>query len=60
MKSELVVESALAGLESGQGDVIRVLDAIRRLRTVRLEILKMRVEQQVALAEIEKAIGADL
>src|SRR5229473_1025334 len=56
-KSELVVQSALAGLESGQGDTLKVLDAIRKLRNVQLEILKNQVQQQASLAEIEKAIG---
>ena len=59
-KSELVVRSVLSALETGQGDVFRVLDAIRRVRNMQLEILKIRVQQQVSLAEIEKAIGGDL
>jgi cobalt-zinc-cadmium efflux system outer membrane protein len=59
-KSELVVRSVLSALETGQGDVFRVLDAIRRLRNLQLEILKIRVQLQVSLAEIEKAIGGDL
>ena len=59
-KSEVVVRSALSGLESGQGDSLRVLDAIRQLRNVQLEILKTQVQQQASLAEIEKAIGGDL
>jgi outer membrane protein, heavy metal efflux system len=59
-KSEMVVRSALSALESGQGDVLRVLDAIRRLRNMQLEILKIQVQQQALLAEIEKAIGGDL
>ena len=59
-KSELVVRSALSALETGQGDVLRVLDAIRRLRNIQLEILKIQVQQQALLAEIEKAIGGDL
>src|SRR5216684_859082 len=59
-KSELIVRSVLSALEAGQGDVIRVLDAIRRLRNMQLEILKIQVQQQATLAEIEKAIGGDL
>src|SRR6266851_896728 len=59
-KSELIVGSVLSALEAGQGDVIRVLDAIRRLRNMQLEILKIQVQQQATLAEIEKAIGGDL
>ena len=59
-KSELVVRSTLSALETGQGDAFKVLDAIRRLRTVQLEILKLRVQLQATLAEIEKAVGEDL
>jgi len=59
-KSEQVVQLALTALQTGQGDVLRVLDAIRRVRNVQLEILKVQVEQQTSLAEIEKAIGGDL
>jgi outer membrane protein, heavy metal efflux system len=59
-KSELIIRSSLSGLESGQGDVLRVLDAVRRLRNVQLEILKLQIQQQVSIAEIEKAIGGDL
>jgi outer membrane protein TolC len=59
-KSELVVRSVLSALESGQGDVLRVLEAVRRLRNIQLEILKVQVQQQATLAEIEKAIGGDL
>lgn len=59
-KSEQVVRFALNALEAGQGDVIRVLDAIRRVRMIQLEILKVQVQQQATLAEIEKAIGGDL
>jgi outer membrane protein TolC len=59
-KSEQVVQLALTALGAGQGDVLRVLDAIRRIRNVQLEILKVQVEQQTSLAEIEKAIGGDL
>jgi len=59
-KSEQVVQLALTALQTGQGDVLRVLDAIRRVRNVQLEILKIQVEQQTSLAEIEKAIGSDL
>jgi outer membrane protein TolC len=59
-KTEQMVQLALTALASGQGDVLRVLDAIRRLRNVQLEILKIRVQQQVSVAEIEKAVGGDL
>jgi outer membrane protein, heavy metal efflux system len=59
-RSELVVRSALSALESGQGDVMRVMEAVRRLRNIQLEILKIQVQQQATLAEIEKAIGGDL
>jgi len=50
----------LSALESGQGDVLRVLEAVRRLRNIQLDILKVQVQQQATLAEIEKTIGGDL
>jgi outer membrane protein TolC len=59
-KSELVVRSMLSALETGQADAFKVLDAIRRLRSVQLEILKLRVQLQATLADIEKAVGEDL
>jgi cobalt-zinc-cadmium efflux system outer membrane protein len=59
-KSDLIVRSALSALETGQGDAFKVRDAIRRLLSVQLEILKLRVQLQTTLAEIEKAIGGDL
>src|SRR2546421_662557 len=59
-KSELVVRSSLSALETGQADAFKVLDAIRRLRGVQLEILKLRVQLQATLAEIEKAGGEGL
>ena len=59
-RSELVVRSSLSALETGQADAFKVLDAIRRLRTVQLEILKLRVQLQATLADIEKAVGEDL
>ena len=59
-KSDLVVRSSLSALQTGQGDAFKVLDAIRRLLGVQLEILKLRVQLQATLAEIEKAIGEDL
>lgn len=59
-KSQQVVQLSLNALQTGQGDVLRVLDAIRRLRNVQLEILKTQVQQQSSLAEIERAIGGEL
>jgi outer membrane protein, heavy metal efflux system len=59
-KSQLVVRSAVAALQGPEGNVLGVLDALRRLRQVQLEALKLEVEQQSSLAEIEKAIGGDL
>jgi outer membrane protein TolC len=59
-RSELVVRSSLSALETGQADAFKVLDAVRRLRSVQLEILKLRVQLQATLADIEKAVGEDL
>jgi outer membrane protein TolC len=59
-KTELVVKTMLTALQTGQADAFKVLDAIRRLRDLQLEILKLRVQLQATLAEIEKAVGEDL
>jgi outer membrane protein TolC len=59
-KSEQVVRTMLTSLATGQADAFKVLDAIRRLQSVQLEILKLRVQLQSTLAEIEKAVGEDL
>jgi cobalt-zinc-cadmium efflux system outer membrane protein len=56
-QSELALQSALAGYETGKVDFTSVLDAQRQIRRARIELLKAQVEQQMRLAEIERVTG---
>lgn len=55
--AERSVESARAELLGGQGDVLRVLDAVRTLWDVRLERVRTVAERQIALADVDRAAG---
>ena len=59
-QAELTFRSALAGYENGKVDFATLLDAQKAIRLARQEQIKMRVEQEVRLAEIERMIGEDL
>jgi outer membrane protein TolC len=59
-QSELFLAAAQAGYQVGQQDLSDVLAAERRLRQARLDYLRVRLEQQLLLAEIERLIGGDL
>ncbi|MGZ8984299.1 MAG: TolC family protein [Methylotenera sp.] len=59
-QAELTFRSALAGYENGKVDFATLLDAQRSIRLARQGQIKMRVEQEVRLAEIERMIGEDL
>ncbi|MDO9365332.1 MAG: TolC family protein [Methylotenera sp.] len=59
-QAELTFRSALAGYENGKVDFATLLDAQRAIRLARQGQIKMRVEQEVRLAEIERMIGEDL
>ncbi|HAJ72585.1 MAG TPA: TolC family protein [Methylophilaceae bacterium] len=59
-QAELTFRSALAGYENGKVDFATLLDAQKAIRLARQGQLKMRVEQEIRLAEIEKMIGEDL
>lgn len=56
----LTFRSALAGYENGKVDFATLLDAQKAIRLARQGQIKMRVEQEVRLAEIERMIGEDL
>ena len=56
-QSELALQSALAGYETGKVDFASVLDAQRQIRRARMDLLKAQVEQQMRLAEIERVTG---
>lgn len=59
-QSELNLRSALAGYESGKLDFGDVLDAQRQTAKARQDRLKVMVEAQMRLAEIERIVGEDL
>jgi outer membrane protein TolC len=59
-QSELTLQSALVGYESGKVDFATLLDAQRQIRKARQDLLKTRAEAQMHLAEIERIVGEDL
>ncbi|MEW6513820.1 MAG: TolC family protein [Pseudomonadota bacterium] len=59
-QAELMLQSALAGYETGQVDFATVLGAQRQIRKAKEDLVRARVNQQLRLADIERAIGEDL
>ncbi len=59
-QSELSLRSALAAYENGKVDFASLLDAQRQIRKARVDRLKVQVEAQLRLAEIERILGDDL
>lgn len=59
-QSELSLRSAVAGYESGKVDFATLLEAQRQIRKARQDQLKMQVEAQMRLAEIERIVGVEL
>jgi cobalt-zinc-cadmium efflux system outer membrane protein len=57
---ELTFQSALTSYQTGRVDFTTLLDAQRQVRRTRLELLKIELEQQMRLAEIERIVGEDL
>jgi outer membrane protein TolC len=57
---ELTFESALVGYQTGRVDFATLLDAQRQIRRTRLDLLKIDLEQQTRLAEIERLVGEEL
>jgi outer membrane protein, heavy metal efflux system len=57
---ELTYQSALSSYQSGRVDFTTLLDAQRQIRRTRLDLLKVELEQQMRLAEIERIVGEDL
>ena len=50
-------EASLAGYGAGTVEVIGLLDARRSLQTASLAIAEARIEREIAIAELERAIG---
>ena len=59
-QANAALQSASKAYELGQAEFPAVLDTERRVRTIQLDYLKIQLEQQVRLAEIERLIGGDL
>jgi len=59
-QSELGLQSALAAYENGKADFAVLLDGQRQIRRARQELLKVQVEAQLRLADIERILGEDL
>ena len=59
-QSEAAYRSALVSYERGRGDLTPVLDAARARLEIRLELLEVQMQEQTALAAIERLIGDDL
>jgi len=59
-QSQLTFDSALSAYQAGRVDFGTLLDAQRQIRKARLDLLKVQLEQQMRLAEIERIVGEDL
>ncbi|MDP1537742.1 MAG: TolC family protein [Burkholderiales bacterium] len=59
-QAELMLQSALAGYETGKAEFVMVLEAQRQIRRTRQDIVKARGDQQLRLADIERLIGEEL
>jgi len=54
------VDNARNGFQAGTTDLFFVFEAERRLRTVQLDLLKLKVELQTKFAEMERLAGCSL
>lgn len=59
-QAELTRDSALAGYETGQVDFATLLDAQRAVKRARQDSLRVQVEQELRIAEIESMLGEEL
>ncbi len=59
-QAELTFQSALAAYETGKVDFATLLDAQRQIRLVRLNQLKVQLDAQMQLNEIERILGEDV
>lgn len=59
-QSETSLRSALAAYENGKVEFATLLEAQRQIRKARQDRLKVQVEAQLRLAEIERILGEDL
>jgi len=59
-QAEANYQSAMVGYENGKVDFATLLEAERQVKRARLDRLKVRVEQESRMAQIERMIGGNL
>lgn len=59
-QSELALQSAMIGYQTGKVDFAALLEAQRQIKKARLDYLKVRVDQELRLTEIERLLGEEL
>ena len=59
-QAQLTFDSAMSAYQAGRVDFGTLLDAQRQIRKTRLDLLKVQLEQQMRVAEIERIAGEDL
>ena len=59
-QAELTLRSALAAYENGKVDFATLLEAQRKIRQARINLLKTQGDARVRLAEVERLLGEDL
>jgi outer membrane protein TolC len=59
-QAQLTFDSALSSYRTGRVDFGTLLDAQRQIRRTRIDLLKLELEQQMRLAELERIVGEDL
>jgi cobalt-zinc-cadmium efflux system outer membrane protein len=59
-KSRESFEASLAGYGAGTADIVGLLDARRSLQTAELTLAESETRRELALAELERAVGAPL
>lgn len=59
-EAQAMLKSMIANYAQGRGDLTAVLEAQHRVHDLELKLLQLRVDEQVALAGIERLIGGEL
>ncbi len=57
-RAQQTFDSAVAAFPSGRVDALELLDALRAVSTQKLSLVALRVERELALADLERATGA--
>jgi outer membrane protein TolC len=57
-RAQTLLKSSRESYRSGDGDFLSIVDSIRSLRSAQLELVRARVDEQRAYADLERAVGA--